>query len=318
VVRASADHKTRPPLLATTLAATLALVALTGTAWAAAPTPGMDGRPVAPMSAQAATAYAESELLMREMGDHVGDRLMNLLLPLARKEPHSLLVGRLVVAAARIAHGPKGPGRVDGLVADADAAPNDALANFIAGVAAHYRGHGHGQSRQAKSADYNLTIKHLRRAEKDLGHAPRLWIYLAVSYYRTGRQAQAEEAIERAEEAEKGEDADVYYCSAEVYHGKDPAKALAEIGKYRAIMDDNRKKGAYTAPHKEAAVVRMQKHLRNVIAGTEAPQGLELFDPVVAKPTLPRGVVVWLLAAMLLIGPGLLVVLLKRHGAGQR
>lgn len=321
VVPPSADHKTCDRPLATLLQCLAVAFVTTGTtavmAASVAPTPGMDGKPIAPMSKQAAAVYAETELLMRQMGDHVGEQLMTMLLPLAREEPHSLLVGRLVVAAARIAHGPRGPGRVDELIALANAKPDDALANFIAGVAAHYRGHGHGQSRDAKSAEYELTIKHLLRAEKELGHAPRLWIYLAVSYYRTGRQTEAENAISRAETAEKGEDADVYYCSAEVYHQKAPAKALADIGKYIAIMNDNRKKGAYTAPHKEAAVKRMRTHLGKVIAGTEQPRGLELFDPVVTTPVLPRGMGVWLLAALLLLAPGLVVVLLKRRSAGN-
>lgn len=303
-------------MVAAASAVCVALVlAVCGAAFAAenAPFPtGFDGQPIAKMSVPAAKVYAETDELMRQMGDHVGEEMMKRLLPVVRAEPHSLLIGRLVVASARIAHGPDGPRRVDELIKAADQAPGDALANFIAGVAAHYRGHGHGTTREAKSADYKRTIRLLRRAEKELGHAPRLWIYLAVSYYRTGDQAGAEDAIRRAENAEKGEDADVYYCSAEVYHQKDPPRALADIDRYLAIMARNHAKGAYTAPHKEAAVVRMKAHLKAVIAGQATPLGLELFDPVVVASSVPRGWGKWLLAAVLALFPLMLVVSFKR------
>lgn len=255
------------------------------------------------MSKEAADIYNQTDQLMRQMGDDVGDKMMALLLPIAHKEPHSLLIGRLVVASARIAHGPQGPARVDALLKKADEAPKDAIANFIAGVAAHYRGHGHGETRDAKSADYKRTIHYLRRAEGELSHAPRLWIYLAVSYYRTGDQQAAEHAIQRAEQAEKGEDADVYYCSAEVYHVKDPQKALQDIGTYLSIMAKNHAKGAYTAPHKEAAVARMKVHLQRVIDGKDEPIGVELFDPVVSPSRIPRGWGRWLIVALLVLGP---------------
>lgn len=264
------------------------------------------------MSKEAAKVYAQTDVMMRKMGDDVGEKMLEVLLPLVRKEPHSLLIGRLVVAAARIAHGPEGPGRVDQLLADADKAPNDAIANFIAGVAAHYRGHGHGTSREAKSADYKRTIKHLERAKGELGHAPRLWIYLAISYHRTNQQELAKKAIAQAENAEKGEDADVYYCRAEVYHAEDPKRALSGINKYLEIMAANHAKGAYTAPHKEAAVIRMKAHLEEVVAGKAKPMGFELFDPVVTTSSMPVGWGRWLLIALLGLGPLGLVVAWKR------
>ncbi len=270
------------------------------------------GEPVAPMSKQAAEIYAQTDVMMRQVGDEIGDKMMKLLLPIARKEPHPLLIGRLVVAAARTAHGEQGIKRVDEMLAAAEANPDNALAQFIAGVAAHYRGHGHGKDRQAKSADYERTIKYLRRAEPTLGHAPRLWIYLAVSYVRTGQQQKAEDAIEQAKRAEKGEDADVHYCSAEVHHRTNPKKALEDIDRYIAIMAENRKKGAYTAPQKETAVLRMRAHLQQVIAGEAEPAGLELFDPVAQASMVPRGWGKWLLALILALLPALLVVLYKR------
>ena len=272
--------------------------------------------PVAPMSAKAQNVYAKTDVLMRQPGDDVGQRMMALLMPVVRAEPHALLIGRLVVAAARLSHGDNGEQRAQRLFDAADGSPEDPFAQFVAGVAAHYRGHGSGKDRADKSRLYRKAIGYLLRAEPKLNHAPRLWIYLAVSYYRTGEMDKAKTAIDRAEAAEKGEDADVYYCEAEVYHQEDPARALKAIEKYLQIMAHNRKRGAYTAPHKEAAVARMKAHLEDVVAGRARPQGLELFDPVITAPLLPRGWVKWLVALVFALGPLGLVVGFKRLRRG--
>jgi len=281
---------------------------------AAPPLMAAGGRaPVAPMSELARDVYAQTEAMMRDSSASVGPRMLEMLLPVVSEERHTLLLGRLVVAAARIANADATGADVDALLARADGRADDAIAQFVAGVAAHYRGHVRGATRAAKKADYERAIRYLEPLTGELGHAPRLWIYLAISYRRTGRQAQAEQAIARAKKSDVGEDADVFYCEAEVLHGKDPRRALAAVDRYLAIMARNRRHGAYTAPHKEAAVQRMRRHLQAVIAGEEQPAGPELFDPIAAEQARPGVAPTVGLAVLLLLGPLGLVVFFKRR-----
>jgi len=282
------------------------------------PAAAKPSKPVAPMSKRAETVYAQTHDLMQRTGDDVGEKMLALLMPVLREQPHGLLVGRLVVAAARLAHGPKGNARVDRLLRDADDNRDDKLKQFLAGVAVHYRGHGQATTRAAKRADYERAIRYLQRARPDLDHAPRLWIYLSVSYLRTGKQEAAEDAIDRAAKADGGEDADVYYCAAEVYHRKDPARAIKDIDRYLAIMKDNLAKGAYSAPEKEAGVRRMRDRLLAAVDGKQPLSDEELFDPIAETSLLPKNfdtgsTPTRLLALLLLVAPGLGVWWLKRR-----
>ena len=248
---------------------------------ASAPAPAHTNRREPDMSPRAAEVYAQTGQMMRRMQEPgVAVEMLDALVPVVRQHRHPLLVGRLVVAAAAVASSGEGRTRVDKLIAAAGEAPDDDIAAFVAGVAVHYRGHVRGASRATKSADYKRAITLLEPLKARLAASPRLWIYLAVSYLRTGRQAEAEDAIAHAVEVDSGGDADVYYCRAEVYHRKDPARALADINTYVSTMQHNRAHGAWSAPGKEQLVLQMREHFAAVAAGTSEPGGVELFDPV--------------------------------------
>lgn len=234
-----------------------------------------------PMSPEAQRVYDQTHQLIQA---GKADACVDLLLPILRKEPHPLLLGRLVVVAAGVASLNDGPSRVDKLVAQADAHPEDSLAQFLGGVAVHYRGHLRAASALEKRADYTAALRLLQRVAKVYPDSPRLWIYTAISHLRLGQQAQAEEAIELAVRHDDGGDADVYYCRAEVWHRKDPAKALQDIARYQQIMVQNKQKGAFLNPNKEQRVERM----RQAIAAAQAEQhpltGEDLFDPILGAP----------------------------------
>jgi len=187
---------------------------------------------------------------------------------------------------------PDGIAWVDERMRQADAHPEDLISQFVTGVAVHYRGHGRGESREAKVADYERALHFLERVKDAYASSPRLWIYLAVSYLRTGRQAEAEAAIENAVAHDDGGDADIYYCRAEVWHRKDPRKALADIERYQATMRRNKAGGAWAAPEKEGRVEAMRQTVARVASGEASwNQGegeFDLFDPVKPGPAVLR------------------------------
>lgn len=253
--------------------------------------------PVAPMSAEAKKILVDSEVLRRAGRAH---ELLPQLEALLRQETHSLLLAGMVVAAVSRVSQPDGIAWTDERMAAADRTPDDALAQFIAGVAVHYRGHGRGETVAAKRADYERALHHLERVKSVYARSPRVWIYLAVSYLRTGRQAEAEAAIARAVEFDDGGDADIFYCRAEVWHRKDPKRALADIERYQATMRRNVEGGGFSAPEKETRVEAMRLAVAAVAAGKGTYGDVDLFDPVelhvtgndplVAPPWLAAGV----------------------------
>ena len=248
---------------------------------AAAATPTETLRREPGMDDAESKVYAETSKMMPHMQrSGTARKMLNMLLPVVGDSRHPLLVGRLVVAAAALASSANGRQAVDKLLAAAKARPDDQMAAFVAGVAVHYRGHVRGTSRDSKSADYRRAIELLEPLRETLAKSPRLWIYLAVSYLRTGRQKDAEFAIERAVATDDGGDADVYYCRAEVHHRIRPKRALADIERYIAIMARNKKHGAWSATGKEQRVAEMRAHMQAVVAGDKPPSGIELFDPI--------------------------------------
>lgn len=231
-----------------------------------------------PIPAEVLTALRGVERMARD-GD--ADGILAITIPLAQRNRHPLVIGALVVGAAQLAGGPGGKEAVERLLAAAEANPEDAVGRFLAGVAVHYRGHTQGATRAEKSADYLRAITLLEPLRTTFASSPRLWIYLAVSYVRTGRQADAEDAIERAAKADGGHDADVWYCRAEVWHRKDPARALGDIDRYIEQMRRNAAQGAWSAPEKERRVAEMRAWMADVAAGRRPPpETPDLFDPV--------------------------------------
>jgi MYXO-CTERM domain-containing protein len=258
---------------------------------AAASLPSTATRVAAPLAAAATPAtghgwpaaveqlYNETEALLRN--GRTWTRL-DALRAAAAQVPDSLILGRLVVAAAERVGQPDGPAWVDGLLAQSDSQRADPVLQFVAGVAVHYRGHTRGTSLQAKQADYRHCIARLERVRDTYAHNARLWLYLAVSYLRTGQHLAAREAIDRSVAADAGSDADVYYCRAEVWHRVDTRRALADIARYQQLMASNRARGAWSAPGKEERVARMRAVLQDVVDGRAQlpPPDQDLFDPL--------------------------------------
>jgi tetratricopeptide (TPR) repeat protein len=192
-----------------------------------------------------------------------------------------------------------------------DRAPNDVLAQFVAGVAAHYYAHQSALTKAAKLPYYELAIKYLSRAEAAYAAEPRLWIYLAVSHFRLGHQREAEALIEKAV-ALGADDPDAYYCRAEIFQQKDIARSLADLDVYLAQMKKNEASTHITAPEKNARVQRMKEYLLAVQRGERKP--VDLFDPA-AEATAGRksggGLVPWWTALASLGGLAALLIGLR-------
>ncbi len=222
----------------------------------------------------------EYRMAMQVLKDGDADKAYDMLYKLSERRPWGVL-GLLVAALAS-----RSPSEelVAELAAQADADPKNPLKQFIAGVAAHYHGHQSGTSPEDKRKYYRIGLKYLPAAVAAYPSEARGWIYLAVSYYRTGRQTEAEEAIEKAVEVAGKKDADAFYCRAEIWHLKDPAKAVADMERYMAIVDENKKVGTITSRSKEDKVQYMYDYMRRVARGEIANGGTELFDPVKEQP----------------------------------
>lgn len=233
--------------------------------------------PVAPMSPEAWKLVLAAQALQRHGKAH---DLLPQLQAMVRKEPHSLLLAGIVVATVSRISQPDGREWVDQRMVQADAAPDDALLQFSSGVGVHYRGHGRATSKAQKDADYRRALHHLERVKAVYAKSPRVWIYLAISNLRLGRQAEAEAAIAQAVQHDDGGDADIYYCRAEVWHRKDPKRALADIERYQEMMKRNAAGGGFSAPEKEGRVEAMRDMVAKVAAGKAEYGDVELFDPI--------------------------------------
>lgn len=226
------------------------------------------------------------------------------------RDVHEGVLGTLVAA---LASSHPTPALVEELGARADAAPDDALANFAAGVAAHYYAHQSGKSREEKAEYYKKTIVWLDRTRDAYPREARVWIYLAVSHYRTGNQALAEELIEKAVALGR-HDADAFYCRAEIWHRKDPEKAVGDMHTYLEIMEENRRRGAFWSDDKETRVRDMIAHMERVARGEVAADATDLFDPINTRVTVAGdtshlvGIVAG--ASLLLVGA---ILLLRRR-----
>ncbi len=198
--------------------------------------------------------------------------------------------------------------RVEELRKQADAAPDDPLKQFLAGVALHYFGHRGAQTREEKKQYYRAAIPYLEKAKKAFPKEARVYIYLAVSHFRLGEQKQAEEAIETA--VQFGErDADAFYCHAEVFQRVDLPQAINDVKKYLALTEKVAKETpGFVSASKQRRVEEMLKHLEAFQAGTEKPE--DLFDPLpeAVRHEAPSGnpLLTWLLpaGALVLIGVG--------------
>lgn len=193
---------------------------------------------------------------------------------LARENTCCGVLGMVVASYASTA---PDPARATAAAADADAHLDDTLKQFIAGVLAHYAAHVSARSREEKLPLYEQAIRYLERARPAYSFEPRVFIYLAVSHFRLGHQALAEQYIERAVQLAQ-DDPDAYYCRAEIFQRTNVRRSIEDINTYLRTNAENEARGAVSDPGKTARVRAMLDHLVAVSQGRADPE--EIFDPV--------------------------------------
>lgn len=191
---------------------------------------------------------------------------------LAREDPaHPGVLGMIV---SNLASTQPDHDRVAQLAAAADAAPEDTLAQFIAGVAAHYCAHYKARSNEDKKSLYAQALRYLERTRPAYDFEPRVYIYLAVSHFRLGHQDQAEALIEEAVHLDN-QDADAYYCRAEIFQRKEPQRSLRDLRRYLASAAQP------TGVVKPGKVRRVQTMLTRLVRRMNGEvDDLELWDPL--------------------------------------
>jgi tetratricopeptide (TPR) repeat protein len=200
---------------------------------------------------------------------------------LARTAPENGVLGMVV---ASLASSDLDPATVDRLAAEADRDPSDTLAQFVAGVAAHYYGHRHGRTREEKASYYRRAITYLARTRPKFDFEPRVFVYLGVSHFRLGDQKEAEALIEQAIPLAKN-DPDVYYCRGEIFQRTNLPRSIEDIKTYLTMSAALEGQGVPQNAAKRARVERMLAHLVAVSRGEAQPE--DLFDPLPDAGGLP-------------------------------
>lgn len=214
---------------------------------------------------------------LRAYQQHRYPEAIRIYMDLARDNHCCGVLGMVVASLASTAPTPE---RAAAAAREADAAPDDILKQFVAGVLAHYAAHVNGRDQEEKSRLYTQAIRYLERTRGTLTEEPRLYIYLGVSNFRLGRQREAEEFIERAVQL-AAHDPDAYYCRAEIFQRVNVRRSIADIDTYLRMNAENEARGAIGDPGKTERVRLMRAHLIAVSEGRAQPQ--ELFDPVAAQ-----------------------------------
>lgn len=258
--------------------------------WVSAEAPGLgkvapDG-PTPPSADTTGISPEESEALLAGVAlSRQGkfDEAFQALTTLARRQPRHGVLGNVVAA---LASSSPDRARADKLAAEADQNPSDVLAQFVAGVGAHYCGHLNGKTRAEKLELYRRAIKYLERARPTFDFEPRVFVYLAISHFRLGEQKPAEELIEKAIPLAVN-DPDVYYCRAEILQNVDPRRAVADIRKYLEMVDALHSQGVPISETKHRRVQKMLEFMEAVARGEKKPAAEdEWFDPLPgADPT---------------------------------
>jgi tetratricopeptide (TPR) repeat protein len=187
-----------------------------------------------------------------------------LALALARRAPTNKVLARLVIGTAAQAGDRK---VVDRFVAEADARPDDPALQFRAGIATHYWGHMEAKNKEQADHAYNECIRFLGRTHPAYMHISRTWLYMAVSYYRTGQQEKAEEYIENALVTGIDHDPDAHYCRADIWHRKDADKAIADLTAYIDFTEATKGGKHIRSAAKELRVKVQRAVLQKVVSG---------------------------------------------------
>ena len=112
------------------------------------------------------------------------------------------------------------PGVAERYIAEADADLENVARQFETGVLLHYN------RRYAESQPY------LDRALKRWPDGPRVLLYSAMNLYRSGRQEEAQRAIDDAMERASKRDPDLDYCRGIIYRNVDLKSARADLQRY--------------------------------------------------------------------------------------
>ncbi len=233
------------------------------------PPPAPEGPPVRDVSPAFREKYALAHRLYREQR-HA--EAVAVCADMARERPD--WGGVLGMLVANLAPTQPDAARVAELIAAADAAPDDVLSQFMAGVGAHYSAHYKARTVEEKKALYRTALTYLERTRPHFDFEPRVYIYLAVSHFRLGHQAEAERYIAQAIALGR-QDPDAYYCRAEIYQHKDPQSALKDLDTYVQMTTGPE---YITQGDKPQRVQKLKEKIQARIRGEAA--GEELFDPI--------------------------------------
>lgn len=256
-----------------------------GWRWVSAEAPGLGAvadAPTAPTKVSAAFTPEQSEAFIAAVKLYREGRMGEAFegfRALARAVPDHGVLGMVVASLASTAPTFEVASRY---AAEADARPDDTLAQFVAGVAAHYAGHRHGRTRAEKSAAYQRTIEYLARTRPKFDFEPRVYVYLGVSHFRLGHQEEAERLIEAAIPLAQN-DPDVYYCRAEIFQRVNLPRAIEDIRAYLRMGEALSRQGVPRNEAKHRRVEQMLAHLEAVARGAARPE--DLFDPLPPPPT---------------------------------
>ena len=200
---------------------------------------------------------------------------LDVFLQLARE--NNRFGGVLGMVVANLAPTKPDAQKVAEYVSAAEAAPDDLLSQYVAGVAAHYSSHYIAKTTEDKRTLYETCIRFLDKTRPALEFEPRVFIYLAVSHYRLGHQAEAEALIDKAV-AIAEHDPDAYYCRAEIFHRTQVERSLADLEMYLVMTKKFAKAGGWAADEKIQRVETMRDYLKRVQAGEDILT--EIFDPL--------------------------------------
>jgi tetratricopeptide (TPR) repeat protein len=108
-------------------------------------------------------------------------------------------------------------------VGEAEANHNNSIRQFEVGVMLHY------------ARRYKESLPFLIRASKLWPDDPRILLYTAMNYYRSGQQEKAEVGIEHAVTNASQRDPDLYYCRSVIFRNSNLAKGLENLERYRTL-----------------------------------------------------------------------------------
>lgn len=166
----------------------------------------------------------------------------------------------------------------------ADAKEPDLIAAFVVGAVLHHQG------------KWLESDKYMLQAEPLMHNEPREYLYRAMNAFHEGRQADAEQLVNRSVHMHSA-DPDVLYCRAVIFAERDPDQAIADLEAYDKAMIGTLDK----TPGKQERVRVMLGELRECRGAKNIQQCRQLRSAGrTAKRWLP-GVLVLILAMFVVL-----------------